>query len=202
MTKLPSIQGLRDANAITVTFHKQLLHLIESQCRAEWVELNRLDHPNETASPFIPADEWLATREGNTHKMLADVFFLNPNAFNMSKEMQAEISKMYSRLQARRYNVQGTRKRFEKRLHSATDYRRFRNWWINRHYSRLAGLEFKEPCPFTVIEQEAPATNYIEIGRRFEAWTQRKLPEKAWALLKEMQDNREQYEKQYLSKAA
>lgn len=196
LPRLPSIQGLRNSTAVTVTFSPTLHKIIETRCRAEWLELNRLDHPNDTASPFVPVAEWLATREGRTHKMLFDIYYM-PQDLTPAGFDHAEANRVLSRLQAQRYKVQGTRKRFEARVHSATNYRKFRNWWINKHYSTALGLQFDEPCPFNTVEQSGPLESYIDIGHSFEEYSGHKLSKKAWIDLRAMEKDRLEYLEKY-----
>lgn len=191
VTKLPSIQGLRDGRTITVCFEDPLFQLIESQCRAEWLELNRIDHPNDTASPFVPYDELMRTEEGRTHMYLVQMGFYIKNSipgypiqsYGKGLDYQ-EYNALLSRLQAQRYTTRGTRKRVEKRAHSATDYRKFRNWWINQHYAKALGLVLSAKCPFEKFKPEGPTESYIEMGKHFEEWTGYKLQKELWAKLK------------------
>lgn len=208
MQRLPSIQGLRDTSSITVRFNDELFQLIEQQCRAEWLELHRIVHSNETASPFVPYNELIRTREGHMHMWLLDKAFyiLNTIPGNPRKPYAKgldlhEYSTIMSRLQAQRFTTRGTRRRFEKRVHSATDYRKFRNWWINRHYSALVGIEFSEPCPYDKYEQSGPTESYIEIGHHFEEWTGYKLPKELWDELKKDEAERLAKQQQQLQAA-
>ena len=191
LPKLPGIAGLPDQKAITVAFSPQLMQIIESNCRAEWKELHTIDSASNSASPFIPYDEYAKSEEGRTHMYLLNRAFCirggisgHPR-FSYTKDLDlSEFSAAMSRLQAQRYNTRGTRRRFEKRAHSATDYRKFRNWWINKYFSQLANLEFSEPCPFQPYQESGPTKSYIEMGHHFEEWTGLKLPEELWAMLK------------------
>lgn len=191
MTKLPSIQGLRNSQSITVSFTDQLFQHIEPQCRAEWLALHHIDHPNETASPFIPHNILTQTTEGRVHMNLINRLFYVPGfiagyprqTYSIAVGLD-ELNRVMSRVQAQRYTTQGTRRRFSKRVHSATDYRKFRNWWINKNYSEALGVEFTEPCPFEAYQQPGPTESFIEIGQHFEEWTGYKLPKELWDELK------------------
>jgi hypothetical protein len=92
---------------------------------------------------------------------------------------------MWARLQSGRYEVRGTRAKFEARVKSAAAYRKYRSWRLNQLLAEKLDLLFTEPCPFEKYVQPKPPESYIIIGEHFEEWTDHKLPPQAWKMLRE-----------------
>ena len=197
MARIPSIQGLRVTQSITVRFEDHLLQQIEQQCRAEWLALHRIDHPNQSASPFTPYKEFIQSREGSVHLELIDRMFYVQNS-DMGRKPASyakpvtinELNLITSRVQTKRYNTRGTRKRFEARVHSATEYRKYRNWWLNNIFAQGLGAERRELCPFEAYSPPPPTESYITIGEHFEEWTGYSIPHELWAELSQREAQR------------
>lgn len=201
MQSIPSIQGMRVTQSITLNLTDELLHIVEAQCRAEWADLHRLSTNDGSASPFLTYEQLTKTEEGRQHLRWLRLGFYVRNVIPgypiqpYAKGIEiSEYNAMLARIHAKRYNTQGTRRRFEKRIHSATDYRKFRNWWVNKHLAQALGAEFSEPCPYQPIES-GDTESYIEMGHHFEEWTGYKLPKPLW-------DEIRQDEKERLAKLA
>ena len=194
-------QGESITDTITVTLPPQLRNLVETQCRDAWRQLHSLPTNDGSASPFLTYEQLTKTVEGREHLRWLRLGFyirnvipgypIQPYAKSVTME---EYNAILARIHARRYNTQGTRRRFEKRVHSATDYRKFRSWWLSGHIAQALGTEFSEPCPYKPIDSGV-TESYIEMGYHFEEWTGYKLPKPLW-------DEIRQDEKERLAKLA
>lgn len=191
---LPSIPGIRNDANPTINFTKEVANYIEQNCRAEWLELHRISHANQSSSPLVPVHIWQQTREGQMHRQLMSYFMDRDNwpkaPLNWAFPELSEVNRMWSRLQSQRYEVRGKRAKFEARAKSATAYRKYRSWWISKLLAEKLSLPFTELCPFEKYVQPGPPESYIIIGEHFEEWTGHKLPADAWAMLKSIEANR------------
>ena len=197
MRTYPLFVGETVSDKLTIAFPPALRNLIETECRAAWRELNTIEHPNETSSPFVPYDELMRTEEGRTHMYLAqNGFFVNNSIQGYPAKKYAvglspiEYNAMLSRLQAQRYTTQGRRRRVAQQAASAAAYRKFRSWWLSKHLAEQLGAEVSEPCPFKRHTSAGPTESFIEMGRHFEEWTGHKLPKELWAELKKWEAER------------
>lgn len=195
MKKLPSIPGLRKTDGITVVLSAECLAAVEQQCRAEWLALHHIDHPTDTSSPLVPTHLWQQTTEGKMHAKLMNMFFSDWQPFHGAPPDYpwpdvAEMNRMWSRLQSRRYEVRGTRAKVDARARNATAYRKFRSWWVDRQLAKSLELSQDTPCPFEKYVTPKPPESYIIIGEHFEEWTGRGLPSQAWKMLKEWEVDR------------
>lgn len=193
MAKIPSISGMRKTEGITVQLSAECLEAVEQRCRTEWLELHRIDHPSDSASPIIPIDHWQTTTEGKMHTKLMDMFFSEWQPFhgapaNYRWPDVPEMNRMWSRLQSQRYEVRGKRPKFGARARSAGAYRKFRSWWVDRQLAKSLGLSTDTLCPFEKYATPKPPESYIIIGKHFEEWTNHKLPPQAWKMLKEWEE--------------
>lgn len=193
MVKLPCIPGVELTDGIVVYPPAPLLNTIEQGCRAEWLELHRIEHPSDSASPIIPVDHWQQTTEGKMHTTLMTMYFHDQQPFhdapaNYEWPDVAELNRMWSRLQSRRYEVRGKRAKYDNQVKSGVAYRKFRSWWVSKHIASALGEEFDVPCPFEKYVTPKPPESYIIIGKHFEEWTNHRLPPQAWKMLKEWEE--------------
>jgi len=191
MRTYPLFSGETVNDTITVTLPPTLRNTLEAKCREAWRELNKIDHPNESASPFVPYSTWDRTREGRVHQWLLSRAVYIANSIpgvpvqRYSERVDAtEYAAMLSRLQAQRYNTRGRRRQIATRATNAVEYRKYRSWWISKYLAQALGVEFLVPCPYEPYKPDGPTESYIEIGEHFEEWTGHKLPPELWAELR------------------
>lgn len=199
-------QGEAVTNKITLSLPSHLRNQLETQCRAEWRELHKIDPNSDNASPFLTYDELSKTEEGKWHLTWLRLGFYVLNVIPgypiqpYAKGVDiSEYNAMLSRISARRYNTRGRRRQLMDRATNAVEYRKFRSWWISKRLAHELGAEFLEPCPYEPMTTE-PTKSYTEMARHFEEWTGHKLPEALWSEIKK--DEQERLSKLKIKKLA
>lgn len=179
------------SDSITLALPPALRNILETECRAAWKELNKIPSSSNSASPFIPYNEFIQTTEGRVHIQLLERAFYVKNTIPgwprlpFAKPLEiSEYNQAMSRLQARRHNTQGRSRRTISRASNAVEYRKFRSWWVSKHIAEALGAEYTvPPCPFDAYKPAGPTESYIKIGEHFEEWTGLKLPKELWVEL-------------------
>lgn len=196
-----TFNGESETDGFIVRLPPAARHALEAKLRAEWRDAHKLLDEDTPLSNCIPVDELNATFEGKFQLRLLDQWFMDDGTFQKYGAISLEPqvwNTAAAKLSAQGRNVRGTRKQYAEQMWNFAAYKKYRNWYVSKTLCLMLGIEFSETSPLSEVEKELPNTDsYVLAAERFEQWTGLQLPQRAWKMVHEMQQNKEEHQRKY-----